>query len=162
MSNVKSRILVLACMLAATLALGFTATAAAPEITKFSFSDSYVDTLTCPAIPIQTELTGRITIKEFGETRVQVHQNLVYRGTANGKIFTDNESFTMFANPQTGVQKFAGTVLNIQIPGHGNVLKDAGVLVADFSTNPPAVLHEGGKHPLFHDGFGALCDYLAS
>jgi hypothetical protein len=87
---------------------------------------------------------------------VQVHQNLVYRGRANGKTFTDNESFTMFANPQTGVQKFAGTLLNIQIPGHGNVLKDAGVLVADFSTNPPTVLHQGGKHPLFHNGFRAL------
>jgi len=162
MSRMKNRILLLVCMLAATLALGVSATAAAPEITKFSFTDSYVDTVTCPGIPIETELTGRVTIKEFSETRVQVHQNLVYRATANGKSFTDNESFTVFANPQTGVQKFAGTVINIQIPGHGNVLHDAGVLVADFSTDPPTVFHEGGPHPQFHDGYGALCDYLAS
>jgi hypothetical protein len=162
MNRLKNRILLLASMLAATLAVGVTAQAAGPEIVNFSFSDSYVDTETCPEIPIQTELTGRVTIKEFSETRVQVHQNLVYTGTANGKTFTDNETFTRFANPQAGVQKFAGTPLNIQIPGHGNVLKDAGVLVADFSTDPPTVLHEGGKHPQFHDGFGALCDYLAS
>lgn len=162
MSNKKNLVLVLACLLAATLTLAVTAQARAPRLDMFSFSDSYVDTLTCPGIPIETELTGRVTIKEFSETRAQIHQNLVYRGTANGKTFTDNESFTMFANPQTGVQKFAGTVLNIQIPGHGNVLHDAGVLIADFSTDPPTVLHEGGSHPLFHDGFGALCDYLAS
>ena len=162
MSKAKVRVAVLAVVVLTTLAWTVAASAGGPEVTRFSFSDSYVDTQTCPAIPIETQLTGRVSIKEFSETRVQIHQQLVYEGSANGKRFTDNETFTKFVNPQTGVEKFAGTVLNIQIPGHGNVLVDAGVLVADFSTDPPTVHHEGGHHPSFSDGFAALCDYLAS
>ena len=30
----------------------------------------------------------------FSETRVQVKQRLIYTASANGKTFTDNESFT--------------------------------------------------------------------
>jgi hypothetical protein len=55
-----------------------------------------------------------------------------------------------------------GTTINIQIPGYGKLLADAGTLTIDFSTDPWTVVHEGGKHPLFHDGYGALCAYLSS
>jgi hypothetical protein len=139
-----------------------TATAAGPEITHFSFEDAYVDTQTCPGIALDTELEGHVTIREYAATRVQVHQQLVYRVTGNGKTFIDNESFTEFASPETGVSRFAGTTVSIQIPGHGNVLADRGTLTIDFTTEPWTILHEGGPHPLFHDGYGALCAYLAS
>ena len=66
------------------------------------------------------------------------------------------------ANPETGISRLAGTTVNIQIPGHGNVLADRGTITIDFTTEPWTVLHEGGPHPLFHEGYGALCDYLAS
>jgi hypothetical protein len=135
---------------------------AAPDITRFSFEDAYVDAQTCPGLLLQTELEGHVTVKVLSPTRVQVHQRLVFTVTANGRTFTDNESYTEFANPQTGISRFAGTTVNIQIPGHGNVLADRGTITIDFTTEPWTVLHEGGPHPLFHEGYGALCQYLAS
>ncbi len=152
----------LAATLTTILASAAAANAAGPAITRFSFEDSYVDTGTCPGIPIDTRLEGDVSVVVFSETRVEVHRRLTYRASANGKTFTDNESFTNFTNPATGVQKFAGTVINIQIPGYGNVLVDAGVVVVDFSTDPPTVFHEGGHHPLLYTGYGPLCDYLSS
>ena len=44
----------------------------------------------------------------------------------------------------------------------GNVIADCGTITIDFTTDPWTVLHEGGPHPLLHEGYGALCDYLAS
>jgi hypothetical protein len=35
-------------------------------------------------------------------------------------------------------------------------------LIFDPTTDPWTVIHVGGHHPLFYDGYGALCDYLAS
>ncbi len=160
--NATRRIGLSASLLAAMLAMAAAATAAGPEITRFSFQDSYVDTQTCPGIPIQTQLDAQVSVKVFSETRVQVTQRLIYTASANGKTVTDNETFTEFVNPETGVHKFAGTTINIQIPGHGRVLADTGVIAVDFSADPPTVIHEGGPHPLFHDGYGPLCRYLAS
>lgn len=158
----SSKRVVFGASMVAALIVSATATASGPEITRFSFDDHYVDTQTCPGIPIETHLEGQVSVKVFSSTRVQVHQRLVYRATGNGKSFTDNESFTEFANPQAGVSKFSGTTINIQVPHHGNLLVDAGTLTIDFTTDPWTVLHEGGPHPLFHDGYGPLCDYLAS
>jgi hypothetical protein len=160
MNGDRGRIAVVAA-LAAILASATAATAAAPEMTRLSFSVSSVDTETCPGIPIETQLDGQVSVTVFSEDRVQVHEHLVYTGAANGKTFTDNESFTRFVNAETGVMKLAGTAINIQIPSFGNVLADTGVIILDFSTDPPTVVHEGGPHPLFHGGFAPLCDYLA-
>jgi hypothetical protein len=159
MSRVRSVVLS-AAILGALVILGG-ASATPPEITRFVFEDHYVDTQTCPGIPIDTRLEGRVSFTEYSPTRVKIRQHLVFQGTGNGRSFTDNESYTEFANPETGVTRFSGTTINIQIPGHGNVLVDAGTLTADFTTNPWTVIHEGGHHPLFHDGYGALCEYLA-
>lgn len=158
----RSKRVVLGASLVAAFVVSATATAAGPERARFSFEDSYVDTQTCPGIPIDTHLEGRVSVSAFSDTRVQVHQRLVFTATANGKSFTDNESFTEFANPETGVTKFAGTTINIQIPGYGNLLVDAGTLTLDFSTDPWTVVHEGGPHPFFHEGYGPLCEYLSS
>jgi hypothetical protein len=139
-----------------------TANAAGPETTRFSFEDNYVDTYTCPGMSLDTRLEGHVVFQALSETRVQAHQRLVYTVTANGKTVTDNESFTNFTDLTSGVQTFAGTVVNIQVPGYGNVLADTGVLIVDFTTDPPTVLHVGGHHPVFDDGYGALCEYFAS
>jgi hypothetical protein len=146
----------------AALVVSAIAAAAGPEITRFTVEDSYVDTQTCPGIRLDTRLQGRVTVQAFSETRVQVHSGLVYTVTADGKTFTDNESFTEFANPETGVVTLAGTAINIQIPGYGNLLADRGTITIDFSTDPWTVIHEGGPHPFFHGGYTALCAYLAS
>jgi hypothetical protein len=153
--------LLLVATIVAALFASTTATAAGPEITRFSFEDSYVDTHTCPGMALDTKLQAQVSVRAFSETRVQVHQRLIYTVTGNGKTFTDNESFTEFANPADGVSRFAGTTINIQVPGYGNVLADRGTITIDFSTDPWTIAHEGGPHPFFHDGYGALCDYLA-
>ena len=150
---------IVAAILAALVA-STSATAARPEITRFSYEDAYLDTQTCPGIPMDTELEGHVTIRELSSTRVQVHQRLIYTVTGNGKTFTDNESYTEFANPETGISRFVGTT--VKIPGHGNVLADRGTITIDFGTEPWTVIHEGGPHLLFHGGYGPLCAYLAS
>jgi hypothetical protein len=155
-------VIALASTLAVLVASAATASAAGPYITRFSVQDSYIDTDTCPGMSLDTRLEGHVVFQMLSETRVQVHRRLIFTVTANGKTFTDNESFTNFTDLTSGVQKFAGTVVNIQVPGYGNVLTDAGVLIFDPTTDPWTVLHVGGHHPLFYDGYGALCDYLAA
>jgi hypothetical protein len=155
-------VIALASALVVLLASAATATASDPEITRFSFEDSYIDTYTCPGLSLDTSLEGHVVFQMLSQTQVQVHQRLIFTVTANGKTFTDNESFTNFTDLTSGVQTFAGTALNIQVPGYGNVLTDAGVLIFDPTTEPWTVLHVGGHHPLFYEGYGALCDYLAS
>jgi hypothetical protein len=159
---IRSRCLLLGASLVAALVASTTATGAGPEITRFDFEDSYVDTQTCPGLALDTELEGHVTVQSFSETRAQVHQRFIYTVTANGKTFTDNESFTEFANPLDGVSTFAGTEINIQVPGYGNILADRGTITLDFTTDPPTLLRESGPHPFFHDGYGALCAYLSS
>ena len=111
---------------------------------------------------LDTQLAAHVTVQAFSETRVQVHERFVYSVSANGKTFTDNESFTEFVDPSSGVDKFTGTTINIQVPGHGNILADRGTITIDFSTDPWTVLFEGGPHPFFHGDYGPLCAYLAS
>src|SRR5918999_206354 len=158
----RSRRLVLSTSILAALIATASATAAGPDITRVSFEDRYVDTQTCPGMALDTQLEAHVTVRSFSATRAQVHQRFVYSVAANGKTFTDNESFTEFANPESGVSKFSGTGINIQVPGYGNVLADRGTITIDFSTDPWTVLFEAGPHPFFHGGYGALCAYLAS
>jgi hypothetical protein len=158
----RSRRLILGASIVAALIASATATGARPDITRVSFEDSYVDTQTCPGMALDTQLEAHVTVQFFSATRAQVHQRFTYSVAANGKTFTDNESFTEFANPASGVSRFAGTQINIQVPGYGNLLADRGTITIDFSTDPWTVLFEAGPHPFFHGGYGALCAYLAS
>ena len=59
------------------------------------------------------------------------------------------------------VTKVVGTVYNVQVPGLGRVLLDAGSIVFDFSTDPPTVLHVSGPHEQFSGDVAAFCSYLA-
>jgi hypothetical protein len=159
--NTSRRLMLGASILAALFAPA-SATAAGPDITRVSFEDRYVDTQTCPGIALDTRLKASVAIQLFSATRAQVHQRFVYTVSANGKTVVDNESFTEFANPTSGVSRLSGTPINIQVPGYGNILADRGTITIDFSTDAPTVLFEGGPHPFFHGGYGPLCAYLAS
>jgi hypothetical protein len=152
----------IASTLIALLAPAAPASAATPQTTRWSFQDSYVDTGTCPGMTLDTRLRGYVVAQMISETRVQVHQRLIFTVSANGKTFTDNEAFTNFTDLTSGVQKFAGAAVSIQVPGYGNVLADTGVVIFDPSTDPWTILHVGGHHPLLFDGYGALCAYLAA
>jgi hypothetical protein len=157
-----SRRLMLGASILAALIAPASATAVGPEITRVSFEDRYVDTQTCPGMALDTQLKASVAIQLFSATRTQVHQRFVYMVSANGKTFTDNESFMEFADPTSGVSRFSGTEINIQVPGYGNILADRGTITIDFSTDAPTVLFEGGPHPFFHGDYGPLCAYLAS
>ena len=147
----------------AFIALMFAAIASAAPPTKESstFSDTFVDTDTCPGVSINTSLTETDTIITFSATRVQFHVKSIFQLSANGKTLTDNDDFTIMFDPTTTVFKYVGTVFNIQAPGVGNLLVDAGNLIFDVSTDPPTVTHIGGPHPAFFGDVAGLCDYLA-
>jgi hypothetical protein len=157
-----SRRLMLGASILAALIAPATVTAAGPDITAISFEDRYVDRQTCPGLALDTQLKASVAIQLFSATRAQVHQRFVYTVSANGKTFTDNETFTEFTDPTSGVSRFSGTEINIQVPGYGNILTDRGTITIDFTTDPWTVLFEGGPHPLFHGDYGPLCTYLAS
>jgi hypothetical protein len=119
----RKRLLLIAVALAA-ISGSAAALAAAPELTRFSFQDEFVDTETCPTIPIATRVEGHVSIHEFSDTLVQVHQRLIFTASANGKTYTDNESYTERIDPGTGIRRFTGTTVSIQIPHYGRLLAD--------------------------------------
>lgn len=145
----------------ALLATG-AASAAPPTKETFSSSFSFQDTTTCPGITIVQSNEERDTITEFSPTRLRVQRHGVATLTANGKTLTSNFSAMIFLDPTSTVVKVVGTVYNIQVPGRGNLLLDAGNIVMDFSTDPATVLHVGGPHQQFLGDVAGLCDYLAT
>jgi hypothetical protein len=137
------------------------ASAAPPTKQTDFFSFSFEDTTTCPGITIVQSNEERDTVIEFSPTKTHIQRHGVATLTANGKTLTSNFSATIFLDPTTTVAKVVGTVYNIQVPGQGHVLLDAGNIVMDFSTDPPTVLHEGGPHQQFSGDVADLCGYLA-
>ena len=57
--------------------------------------------------------------------------------------------------------KVVGTVYNIQVPGSGSLLLDAGKVVIDLSTNPPTFT-VAGPHQQFSGDVAGLCAYFAA
>ena len=112
-----SRRLMLGASILAALTAPASATAARPDITRVSFEDRYVDTQTCPGMALDTQLEASVAIQLFSATRAQVHQRFVYTVSADGKTFTDNESFMEFADPTSCVSRFSGTEINIPVSG---------------------------------------------
>jgi hypothetical protein len=145
----------------AVLTFAAIASAAPPTIESNTFSDTFVDTDTCPGLSIDVSLTETDTIITFSETRVQFHVRSLFQLSANGKTLTDNDDFTIMFDPTTTVFKYVGTVFNIQAPGVGNLVVDAGDIIFDVSTDPPTVIHIGGPHPGFFGDVAGLCNYLA-
>lgn len=155
------RFLALATATAATLALIASAAAAAPP-TKAVFDESFSfeDTWTCPGISIVQSNQERDTIIEFSPTRLWIQRHGVATLAANGKTLTSNFSAMIFEDLSARQVKVVGTVYNIQVPGRGNLLLDAGNVVIDLSTDPPTIRFSGPHQQLSGDVVG-LCAYLA-
>lgn len=137
-----------------------TAFASPPDKLTFFSSFSFADTTTCPGTTIVQLNEERDTIIEFSDGSLQIQRHGVASLEANGKTLTSNFSARIFLDATTLV-KVVGTAYNIQVPGYGNVLLDAGNVVFDVSANPPTILHIAGPHEQFSGDVSALCSYLA-
>jgi hypothetical protein len=151
--------LITAALTTALLAIAATAAAAAPpeKLTFFS-SFSFVDATTCPGITIVQSNEERDTIIEFSPTRLHLQRRGTATLEANGKTLTSNFSAMIFED--VGEVKVVGTVYNIQVPGAGSLLLDAGRVVIDLSTNPPTFT-VAGPHQQFSGDVAGLCAYFA-
>jgi hypothetical protein len=148
--------------LAATLAVAATvagaATAASPAKDTFFDSFTFEDTSTCPGITITQHNEERDTVVEFSATRLEIQRHGVATLSANGKTLTSNFSAKIFIDDPTTV-KVVGTVYNVQVPGAGSVVLDAGNIAFDFETGDVLYIH--GPHEQFSGDVAALCGYLA-
>jgi len=147
--------------LAVTLGLAATASAAPPERVTFLDSFSFEDTSTCPGTTIVQSNEERDTIIEFSPTTLHVQRHGVATLAANGKSLTSNFSAMILEDWIVSQVKVVGTVYNIQVPGAGSLLLDAGKVVIDLSTNPPT-FSVAGPHQQFSGDVGALCAYFAA
>lgn len=138
------------------------ASADTPSRDRWFDSFSFEDDWTCPGTTIVQSNEERDTYAELSPTSTRFQRHGVATLEANGKTLTSNFSATVFQDPTTTVVKVVGTVYNVQVPGAGHVLIDAGNVVLDVSTDPPTVLHMGGPHQQFTGDVAALCGYLAS
>jgi hypothetical protein len=149
-------------ILAAALAVAGTvagaATAAPPAKDTFSDSFSFEDTSTCPGITITQHNEERDTVVDFSATRTTIQRHGVATLSANGKTLTSNFSAKIFFDVPNSV-RVVGTVYDIQVPGAGNVLLDAGNIAFDFETGDLLYVH--GPHQQFSGDVAALCGYLA-
>jgi hypothetical protein len=156
------RFAALVSVLVTTLVLGVSAaTAATPSKDSFLASFSFEDTTTCPGMTIVQSNEERDTILDLSPTSELIQRHGTATLTANGKTLTSNFSAMIVLDPTTTIVKVVGTVYNVQIPGGGNVLLDAGDIVMDVSTDPPTVVHEGGPHQQLSGDVAALCGYFA-
>jgi hypothetical protein len=131
---------------------------AAPPVKDTSFgSFTFEDTWTCPGITITQHNEERDTVIEFSATQLLIQRHGVATLTANGKTLTSNFSAQIFVDEPVAVT-VVGTVYNIQVPGGGNVLLDAGNIIFDFETGD--VLRVGGPHQQFFGDVAALCAAL--
>jgi hypothetical protein len=148
----------LAVLALAVVGLAWTsaASAAAPERESFSFT--FTQTQMCHGIMIEGSVTGtEIFLQETPELVVR-HENAVTTLAANGKTLTDNNAFNVVVDLANGVFTYRGVVFNIQVPGVGRLLMDAGILIFAADGN---VFFQGGPHPAFYGDVAALCEYLA-
>jgi hypothetical protein len=136
------------------------AAASADTPAKDVFFDSFTfeDTFTCPGLTIVQHNEERDTITEFSPTKLRIQRHGVATLSANGKTLTSNFSAQIFQDATT--VKVTGTVYNIQVPGAGTILLDAGNVVFDLATGE--VLHLAGPHQQLTGDVGGFCGYLAA
>src|SRR5262245_25564245 len=116
-----------------------TASAAPPEKEVFVDSFSFDDTWTCPGITIVQSNVERDTIVEFSSTTLRIQRHGIATLSANGKALTSNFSASIRIDLDLERVKVTGTVYNVQVPGNGHVLLDAGNVVFDDSNG--AIVH---------------------
>lgn len=157
------RFMLLLVLTTIAVALAGTATAAKPAVTEIvrPLHSEGVDPFLSDVCGFDVEVLNeaRIRIIEFSDGTGQSHHHETYYFTANGKSLTDNDDFTIVFGPD---ETFAyhGVVFNIQVPGVGAVVVDAGKVVFDRDGN---ILQEAGLHQVL-DGtanLAAMCDYLS-
>jgi len=139
-----------------------TAAAAPPAKSTFSESFTFEDSSTCPGITITQHNEERDTFIEFSPTSLRIQRHGVATLTANGNVLTSNFSAMIFIDETTTLVRVVGTVYNVQVPGRGNVLLDAGNIAMDVSTDPPTVVRTAGPHQQFSGDVAGLCDYLSA
>jgi hypothetical protein len=139
-----------------------TAAAAPPAKSTFSESFTFEDSSTCPGITITQHNEERDTFIEFSPTSLRIQRHGVATLKANGNVLTSNFSAMIFIDETTTLVRVVGTVYNVQVPGRGNVLLDAGNIAMDVSTDPPTVVHTAGPHQQFSGDVAGLCDYLSA
>jgi hypothetical protein len=138
----------------AASALAGTAKAAAPTVEPIEYS--FVDDESCPGISIEVNGTGQALIFEETEDTFVAHFNIYETDTANGKTVVNNQAYNVRFT--ANIARYTGTVFNIQAPGAGNVLTDAGILI--FNADTGEILFQGGPHPAY-TSLQSLCDYFA-
>jgi hypothetical protein len=158
MTAIARRALLLLAFALLAVSAATAAWADAPAKDVFFDSFTFQDTGTCPGLTIVQHNEERDTITEFSPTKLRVQRHGVATLSANGKTLTSNFSAQIFESPTT--VKVTGTVYNIQVPGAGTILLDAGNVVFDLSTG--SVLHLAGPHQQLTGDVGGLCDYLAA
>jgi len=159
--NATARRTLLAAAVVAIVGIAAAAAWASPPTKDVSFSSfTFEDTWTCPGITITQHNEERDTLTEFSATKLRLQRHGVAILSANGKTLTSNFSAQIFED-STEV-KVVGTVYNIQVPGGGSILLDAGKVVIDVSTDPPTILHIAGPHQQFSGDVDELCAYLAA
>lgn len=122
--------------------------------TVHTFSGTSIDTELCPGITITETFTAREIVLQDSPGAFVDHINQIVTLQANGKTLTDNDAFNRRITGED--TRVTGTDTNIQVPGGGNVLVNAGIIIFDAN----GIIFEGGPHPLFHGDVGGLCDYL--
>ena len=135
------------------------AAASGPLRAKEPFHFEWVDDWTCPGTEITVVADGSDNVREW-EGRFMDHVIAVATLTANETTVTNNTSATYVFNEREGMLKIAGTLYNIQVPGEGVVLLDAGVVV--FDTETGEVTREAGPHMQLHGDVSRLCSYFAA
>jgi hypothetical protein len=92
--------------------------------------------------------------------KVQVHVQYYAKviNPGNGKSVIENATYTIVFNLQTGSSTYAGTEYNVNVPGAGIVLLDAGRVIFDANGN---ITFERGPKEFLNGDFQAFCSALA-
>ncbi len=138
------------------------AVAAPAEKDTFVSEFTFEDTWTCAGTTIVQSNVERDTIIEFANGVLHIQRHGLATLEANDKTLTSNFSAMIFLDLNQPVVRVAGTVYNIQIPGAGNVLLDAGNIAIDESSNPPTIVHLAGPHQQFTGDVDELCTYFGA
>lgn len=126
---------------------------------KEPFHFEWVDDWTCAGTEIAVVADGSDSVREW-DGRFMDHVMAVATLTANGKTVTDNASATYLFSERRGTLQIAGTPYNIQVPGEGVILLDAGVVVFDAESGE--LVREAGPHMRLHGDVSGLCSYFAA
>lgn len=158
--NATARRSLLSLVVLALVGIGAATAWASPPTKEVVFGSFTFEETMCPGLTITQHNEERDTVTEFSPTSSRLQRHGVATLSANGKTLTSNFSAQIFVDP-TEV-KVVGTVYNIQVPGSGSILLDAGNIVIDVSSDPPTVVRVAGPHEQFSGEVDELCNYLAA